>query len=317
MNEFSLIEHFFQSIPSSRQEVKLGIGDDAAIIDVPEGMELLVSSDTLVANTHFLPEWDAFDIAYKAVMVNVSDIAAMGGEPCWISLSLTLPMLESAWLSRFSNGLKTAVQQHHLALIGGDTTQGPLSISITIHGFAPKGTSVRRSGAQPGDNVYISGVLGGAALAVKHLHTESLSFKDKAILMEKLNRPKPRVDLADILRCFASAAIDISDGLSSDLNHICTASGVRAELDLKLIPVHPLVTHYQVNDPIDFALNGGDDYELCFTVPYEKEPFLLEALRKNSIPCYAVGKILPGSGLWAKDKQGKTSPINIAGYQHF
>lgn len=316
MNEFELINHFFKSIPSSRNDVVLGIGDDAALLSIPSGKQLLVTTDTLVAERHFLSCWDAFDIAYKSVMVNVSDIAAMGGDPAWLSLSLTLQEADEFWLCRFAQGLNDAMNQFDIALIGGDTTRGPLSITITLHGLIPVGQGIRRSGAKPGDRIYVSGELGAAALAVTMLN-ESEQTSDQAVLMQKLLHPQARVDLKDALRSYATSAIDISDGLSSDLNHICESSQVGACLNLSDIPIHPLVRKIQRDKAIEFALHGGDDYELCFTVRPEQEEQMLQALKKLTISCYPVGIITAETGLTAQDPAGRIKPVQIKGYRHF
>lgn len=317
MDEFSLINAFFKSIPHKREDVILGIGDDAACLDIPVGMQLLVSCDTLVENVHFLTTWDAYDIACKAVMVNVSDIAAMGGTPCWLTLALTLPELNQTWLQRFSQGIKDSLSQFNIALIGGDTTRGPLSMTLTIHGIVPKGKAVKRNGAIPGDIIYVSGELGGAALAVANLGREDINPIDKALLMKKLLHPVPRTDLGEDLRTYANAAIDISDGLSADLNHICEESEVGACLVLENIPIHPLLQKYQANKALDFALSGGDDYELCFTVsPKNKDVFLASVARKE-LCCYPIGVIEEKLGLRAKTPDDMRVPLEILGYRHF
>ncbi|MDI9818164.1 MULTISPECIES: thiamine-phosphate kinase [unclassified Legionella] len=316
MNEFSLIDTFFKTAGAARNEVVYGIGDDAACLTVPQDCQLLVSTDTLVADVHFLSSWDAYDIACKAVMVNISDMAAMAASPCWLSLALTLPELNTAWLTRFSQGLDDSLNQYNIALIGGDTTRGPLSMTLTIHGLVPQGKSVRRTGANPGDKIYVSGELGAAALAVNALERPDINQVERRALMQKLQHPQPRVDLATILQTHASAAIDISDGLSADLNHICVASGVGACLLESAIPVHPLVEKYQGVHAVDFALRGGDDYQLCFTVPQEEEQLLLSALSRIKASCYAIGVIEKEAGLRMK-RGDKINTLIPHGYSHF
>ena len=313
MDEFALIGRFFQSIPHDRTDVVFGIGDDAACLDVPAGMQVLVSSDTLVADVHFCQTWDAYDIAYKAVMVNVSDIAAMAGSPCWVTLALTLPEFDEPWLQRFSQGLHDSLNRFNIALIGGDTTRGPLSMTLTIHGLVPAGKAVRRSGAKPGDKIYVTGELGAAALAVAFLSVKNNDDADMAVLLDKLQHPQPRVEFQTYLQAYATSAIDISDGLSADLNHICVASHVSACLDLECIPVHPLVQKYKANTALDFALSGGDDYELCFTVSPAHEKLLLRDLAAAGLSCYSIGVIETGSGL--RTKTGYL--LSAQGYQHF
>lgn len=321
MDEFSLIDLFFKKEARLHRDVIYGIGDDAACVRVPPNHELLISTDTLVSTVHFLPDWDAYDIAYKAVMVNVSDIAAMAGQPCWVSLALTLPEFDELWLKRFSQGLHEALAQFDIALIGGDMTHGPLSITLTIHGLIPSGKAVRRVGSQVHDRIYVSGRLGAAAFAVCKLQQgnspQNINLDDKQTLMQILQHPHPRIDLARILQRNASAAIDISDGLTADLNHLCTASGRGACLSLDSIPIHPLVKKYQESNAIDFALYGGDDYELCFTIPIEKEEQLLAELHREQIQCYPIGVIEEQTGLREKTKTGEIKTLVLQGYDHF
>jgi thiamine-monophosphate kinase len=316
MDEFSLIERYFKAPAHLRDDVIFGIGDDAACVKVPEGYELLISTDTLVAQVHFLDSWDPYDIALKAVMVNVSDLAAMAASPCWLSLSLTLPHADSEWLQRFSQGLHDSLRRFDIALIGGDTTCGPLSLTLTIHGLAPVGRSVRRDNAKVFDKIYVSGEVGAAALAVTCLDRDDIPSVDKSLLMRKLKHPDPRIDLQAVLQEFASAAIDISDGLSADLSHICTSSGVGACIQETLIPIHPLVKKYQPLEALDLALTGGDDYELCFTVPAHKEPAFLTKVRELQLNCHCIGMIEEEPGL--RLRQGESvKPIPAKGYRHF
>jgi len=317
MDEFALIERFFQSIPHERTDVVFGIGDDAACLQVTAGQQLLVSSDTLVSDVHFCQTWDAYDIARKAVMVNVSDIAAMAGTPCWLSLALTLPSYDEQWLQRFSQGLRDSLNQFNIALIGGDTTRGPLSMTLTIHGLVSAGKAIRRSGAKPGDKIYVSGEIGAAALAVSFMGTQGNDESDMVALLKKLKVPQPRIDLGPYLQAYATAAIDISDGLSADLNHVCVASHAGACLNIENIPVHPLVKKYQGDNALDFAMSGGDDYELCFTVSPEHEALLLRDLEKAGLSCYLIGEIEAGAGLRARMGSGEVVALSTRGYQHF
>lgn len=313
MNEFSLIKTYFDGISPHRDDVLFGIGDDAACVQIPQGMDLLVSTDTLVEGVHFLKQWDAYDIAMRAVNVNVSDMAAMAATPCWVSLAITLPMVDKPWLKRFSLGLSEALHRYHIALIGGDTTKGPLTISLTIHGLVPKGQAVRRKGAKVGDVIMVSGALGGAALAVSLLSDTTMNVESKEILMDKLLRPKPRIDLIEFLRAHASAAIDISDGLTADLNHLLEASHVGATLELSGIPVHPLVQQIQENNAIAFAISGGDDYEICFTLSRNAVKYFADP----ALNCHCVGVIESELGLRAKTVSGDIVPLQAKGYTHF
>lgn len=317
MNEFSLIAQFFKSIPLKRNDVVYGIGDDAACLQILPGHNLLVSTDTLVSGVHFLPEWNPYDIACKAVMSNISDMAAMAADPAWITLALTLPSVDDLWLSAFAKGIRESLQPFNIDLIGGDTTHGPLAITITIMGTAPYNQSVRRQGAKAGDIVMVSGLLGAASLAVKYLNEQSIPDDDRAELMKKLLHPQPRIDLIPILRAYASAAIDISDGLSADLNHICNASKVGTTLDTATIPLHPLLIKYLGNEAVDLALTGGDDYELCFTVaPEQFAACSAEFAKRNSL-CYPIGVIDKEAGMRIKTRDGQSVNLTPQGYSHF
>lgn len=317
MNEFDVISTYFKSLSSAKSHVIFGIGDDAACVRVPPQHDLLISTDTLVSGVHFLSHWDPYDIACKAVMVNVSDMAAMGATPLWITLALTMPTCDESWLQRFSEGLRDSLNPYQLALIGGDTTKGPLSITITIHGTVPEGRAVRRSGAKPNDVIYVSGTLGAAALAVAFLSRDDTDKNDYALSMNALLHPIPRVDLAPLLQTYASAAIDISDGLLADLQHICVASGVGARLSWDSIPVNALVTKYFGSNAIDFALRGGDDYQLCFTVDPHRELTFLASLKECGLSCHRIGEIEAKPGIRAVDANGNTLSLTISGYSHF
>lgn len=312
MNEFSLISQYFHAISPYRDDVVFGIGDDAACLSVPHDMDLLVSTDTLVEGVHFLKDWDAYDIASRAVRVNVSDMAAMAATPCWVSLSLTLPSADESWLQRFSQGLADTLHHFHIALVGGDTTRGPLVITLTIHGLVPKGKAVRRCGAKAGDIIVVTGHLGAAALAV-HMSSPQLDEAFRAVLMHQLLHPTPRLDFINYLQQHATASIDISDGLSADLNHILEASHVGACIELSAIPIHPLVQTLQGEKALDFALSGGDDYQLCFTVPSTSLPML----NNDGLDYHCIGIIESEPGLRAKTLQGDIVSLAAKGYAHF
>lgn len=317
MDEFSLIEHFFKPLDLKRDDVLLGIGDDAACVRVSDELNLLVSTDTLVSGVHFRSDWEAYDIAYRSVMVNVSDMAAMAAQPCWLTLALTLPELNQQWLESFAGGLKDALNQFNMTLIGGDTTRGPLSITATIFGTTPQGKAISRSGANPGDIIVVSGELGAAALAVKFIDNQAISKQDKASLMSKLIHPKPRIDIIKFLRSYATAAIDISDGLSADLNHICVASDVGACLDREAIPVHCLLNKYWAGQTVDLALTGGDDYEICFTVAQTQLDSLMSTFKRARLICYPIGVIEATPGLRMKTANNQYQELIPTGYSHF
>ena len=237
--EFDLIRRYFAHSTESREDVPLGIGDDCALLKVPPDRWLAVSSDTLVAGRHFLPGVDPETLGHKALAVNLSDLAAMGAEPAWASLCLTLPEVDEAWVVAFMRGFSVLAARHGVQLVGGDTTRGPLSISVTIHGLADPAHSLRRDAARPGDLVYVSGTLGDAGLALltqQGLYTRSGSLR---FLRQRLDRPEPRVELGLAAAPLAHAAIDLSDGLGGDLAHVCMASGAGAMLYLCLLYTSP------------------------------------------------------------------------------
>lgn len=317
MNEFSLIDRFFKKPAILDSSVIYGIGDDAACLHIDPGQELLISTDTLVAEVHFLSTWKPYDIAWKAVMVNVSDMAAMAALPKWLTLALTLPKADEAWLENFSQGLHEAMRQFNLSLIGGDTTRGPLSLTLTILGLAEKGQALRRSGAKAGDSLWISGPLGLAALALRLDKGDEVDPLDFAFLQEKLQHPYPRVDLRTLLQRYASAAIDISDGLSADLAHICQESQVGALLDLEALPIDPRLKKYAPSQALELILGGGDDYELCFTVPKLKIEAFKQELIRHKLCCYQIGVIEKEEGLRAVGAKKVSMPLSAKGYSHF
>lgn len=317
MNEFSLIDTYFKNISPKSSDILVGIGDDAACLSVPPDMDLLVSTDTLVEGVHFLKEWDPFDIAYRSLAVNVSDIVAMGAKPKWVSLALTLPLVEQSWLQRFSQGLKTVLAEYQVALIGGDVTKGSLVITLSILGLSKKGGVVTRSQAKPGDGIFVTNELGGAAFAVASLKQTEINSTAYKACLKKLLQPKPRIDFISILQQFASAAIDISDGLEADLYHILECSGVGAYIELEKIPVNKAVLNLCQERALDFALTGGDDYELCFTVPEGKIDDMLSRVRENDLRCYQIGTISKEKGLRAKAENGQIIHLQGKGYAHF
>ena len=319
MSEFDLIRTHFARLGTSRDDVILGVGDDCALLRVPAGCELAVSIDTLVAGVHFLPEVNPEALGHKALAVSLSDLAAMGAEPAWATLALTLPAdLPSTrpdWVDAFCRGLDALALEQGVALVGGDTTSGPLAISIQVHGFVPQGQAVRRQGAGPGDLVCVSGTLGDAGLALRAI-LAGLAPPDG--LRARLERPTPRVAAGLALRGQASAMIDCSDGLAADLGHILEASGVGADLRLADLPLSPDVAR-AVAAAGDWALPlaSGDDYELCFTLPAQSRGALPELARTAGCPLAVIGLIREGRGLrcWLPD--GGEFHLGRTGYDHF
>jgi thiamine-monophosphate kinase len=313
MGEFELIRGYFLGALPGREEVRLGIGDDAALLAARSGMEWAVSVDTLVAGVHFPLDTPPADIGWKALAVNLSDLAAMGAEPVACTLALTLPQADSVWLEGFAQGFAALAARHRVALIGGDTTRGPLSITVGIHGLLPAGTALLRSGAQPGDVIGVTGSLGGAGLALRHWLAGARS--DAALLM-RLLRPEPRVAAGLALRGIASACIDVSDGLAADLGHVLAASGVGGVIELARLPLEPAVQAEVADADYRLPLSAGDDYELCFTVPPERQAQAEAALAVAGTPCRFIGRIEAGQGLRCLLADGRALPP-LSGYEHF
>lgn len=317
MGEFDLIRQYFSDMDSAA-DVVLGVGDDAAIVQPPAGELLLVSTDTLVAGRHFPPATAAYDIGWKALAVNLSDLAAMGATPRWCVLALTLPEASPDFIAEFARGFKALALQAGIALVGGDTTCGPLSITVTVMGSAPPGAALCRHGAQRGDVVYVSGTLGDAALGLA-LVQGRVAGPDQAAtayLRDRLNRPEPRLALGLALRGLASSALDISDGLAQDLGHILRRSQLGAELTLERLPLSPPLQQYSRIQALEWALAGGDDYELCFTLPPEHCAEAEGRARALGVPVHAIGRIVAGPGLVLRD-QGRPFVLGHSGFQHF
>ena len=320
VSEFGLIQRFFNQEKQSRPDVMHGIGDDAAVLQVPEGQQLVVTTDTLVLDRHFPKNTLAADIGYKALAVNLSDLAAMGAEPAWVLLALTLPTADEAWLAQFSQGFFSLLQQFNLQLVGGDVTQGPLSITVQAMGFVPSGKALLRSGAKPGDRIYVTGTLGDAGLALACLQKKisvNLSKKQSQYVMQRLNRPEPRIACGLALRGIASSAIDISDGLAADLDHILVASQVGAAVDVAKLPLSEALHELPREKALQLALSAGDDYELCFTVPPTCEAQLQHGLKNIACPVTCLGVINKEPGLSLYDVNGSPFVLKQTGFQHF
>lgn len=320
MTEFQLIKHYFANVRSSRKDVLLGIGDDAALLQIPANQTLAVSSDTLIAGVHFLKNTKPQDIAYKSLAVNLSDLAAMGAQPAWITLALTIPAVEENWLNLFSEGFFELMNVHQLALIGGDTTKGELSITLQAMGFVPENQALKRTNAKPGDEIYVTGTLGDSGLALRILQNQVAlnNIFDKNFLLSRLNRPTPRVNIGVALRNISDCAIDISDGLAADLNHILESSSVGARLCVEDLPLSSsLIKAVNQEIAIDLALNAGDDYELCFTVNPLQKKYLSELAEKEKCAMTRIGVIEKGSGLHLHYRDGNAYRGKIKGYQHF
>ena len=317
-SEFDIIRQYF-ILENSRDDVVLGIGDDAAILTVPPEHELVQSVDTLVAGVHFPIETSPEDIAYKALAVNLSDMAAMGAEPAWFTLAITLPNDDDAWLKAFSESLSSLAKKYNVQLVGGDTTHGPLCISITINGFVPKGIALTRNNAQVTDKVYVSGTIGDAALALAAWQGQCLLRDDSiSYLNDRLNRPTPQIDLGLLLREYASSCIDISDGLIADLGHVLERSNVGAKIIFENIPLSKEFNANLTDIELvtSLVLSGGDDYELCFTIPKEKQSKFESVILKNKITATCIGEIETKTGMRCL-LNNKEIKVENVGFQHF
>lgn len=313
-NEFSLIARYFAPLAPQADGVVLGIGDDAALLDCPPGRTLVAATDTLVAGVHFPVDMPPAAIGHRALAVNLSDLAAMGATPAWFLLALTLPTADADWLEGFSTGLRDLARAHKLALVGGDTTRGPLTITVTALGHVAPAAALRRAGAQIGDDIYISGHPGAAAAG---LRVWQAAVQEAAVLRDTFLYPVPRLALGQALTGLAHAAIDVSDGLCADLAHILTASGVGATLDVEHVPLHPAaVTALGEQTARELALTGGDDYELCFIAPPAAAAQILAAGRKAGCAVTRIGRIEEQSGLRVQ-LHGKPMAVPQPGYQHF
>ena len=329
MSEFNLIDRYIRHSALPRDDVKLGIGDDAALLQVPAGQLLAVSTDTLVAGVHFPVGTGAQAIGHKALAVNISDMAAMGANPAWATLALTLPEQSANWLAGFMDGFTALAKRYDVALVGGDTTRGPLTITVQIMGHLPVDSGLTRAGASSGDRVFVTGHLGDAALALQLMDGGSqpaeLSDENLMALKLRLDRPQPRVDAGVALRDLASSAIDLSDGLLSDLGHIVTASGVGVSICRDRVPRSEHFNHWLARQSagLDDALaaklllNGGDDYELCFTVKPEKIDQLKRLNWDHCGGITEVGIITSAGGVLLVDSAGMELALPESGYDHF
>jgi thiamine-monophosphate kinase len=315
MTEFNLIQHYFTR-PAKNAD--LGVGDDAALIQIQPGHQLAVSVDMLVAGTHFFENCPAFDIGWKSLAVNISDMSAMGAAPKWATLAIALPQENEDWLAEFSRGFFACADDFNVSLIGGDTTRGPLNISVQIMGEVPIDKALRRDGATHEDKIWVSGTLGMAALGLAHLQEKiALNAEDKTTCIRALQRPQARVALGLALRGVANSAIDISDGLLADLGHILKQSKVGATLYWEDIPKLKTQTAIDVDIIQETTLAGGDDYELCFTAPAHAHDDILEIGKKLNVPLRCIGITHQALGLHVLDSNQQPLEIKRAGYDHF
>jgi len=318
MKEFELIRRYFTEQVIKRKDVVMGIGDDCAIVSPSERQNIAIATDTLVAGVHFPEGTSARAIGHKSIAVNLSDLAAMGAEPAWISLAITMPEADLNWIEGFCQGVFELCEFYNVQLIGGDTTRGPLSITVTAQGLIPKDRHLTRAGAKAGDWIYVTGEIGDAALALKHIFNE-VKVADEYFdsVRKSLDFPRPRVLAGQALREYASAAIDLSDGLIADLGHICKASKVGANIVLEDLPTsNALRETVGIEQSYDIALAGGDDYELLFTVSENNKVGMETALANtgNTITC--IGQINRSEKI-STTLNSKSVPINAKSFEHF
>lgn len=314
--EFDLIRECF-SHPVHHSD--LGVGDDAALFRTAAGRQTVVSTDMLVAGTHFFADADPALLGWKAAAVNISDMAAMAADPSWITLALALPEADTDWVRALAGGFRDCCEAYAVDWVGGDTTRGPLNLCATIIGQVPTGQAIRRNGARPGDDVWVSGWPGMAALGLRSLRGEvTLAAEWRELCIERLNRPVPRVALGRALRGVASAMIDVSDGLAGDLGQILASSGVGVVLQESALPVGALVN--ACNDAKlarEALLVGGDDYELLFCAAHRHAAHIEQLGRRLALPLTCIGRVVANQGLWLHGGDGQSTAVTLHGYDHF
>jgi len=312
-SEFSIIDEFFKLDAAYGRSPVIDIGDDCAVLDVPAGYQLAVSTDTLVEGVHFLPNSNPEYLGHKILAVNLSDLAAMGASPAWVSLAITLPSVDRAWLAAFTKGFFALASRYSLRLIGGDTTRGPLSITVNIMGLLPKNQRLTRAGAKVGDDIYVSGSFGNAGLGLLKAKLPQADVKD--VDVAAYLRPEPCIELGEALLPIATSCIDISDGLSADLNHILLASKVGAVIQHATVPfTQSVLNHVQQIGDAFWPYSTGDDYELCFTVPPDLDLSAIGMKIPGQIT--KIGVVEKGSELKVSQANGELQVLN-KGYEHF
>mgnify|MGYP003587562033 CR=1 FL=1 len=321
MGEFDLIQRYFSEHRRiERSDIELSVGDDCAVVKLEANQRLAITTDTLVVGNHFLPTISPADLAYKAIAVNLSDLAAMGATPKWISLALTLPEIDEAWLAAFSRSLFDTLNQYQVALIGGDTTKGDLSLTITAQGVLPVAQGLFRHQAQIGDLIYVSGTLGDSAAGLAYLlNQQTPTNHAEQFLLQRHLRPTPRVALGKLLRSYAKCAIDISDGLLADLGHILKSSHCGATVNVEQLPLsQALLATHTLAEAERLALTGGENYELCFTVSPQQQTAMERAVAEIGEVCRCIGRITDAKQGLSLVKHGKTYPLpSQTGFDHF
>lgn len=319
MGEFDLIAKYFAQAGVKRADTCVSVGDDGAVLQIREGYDLVVTTDTMVVGTHFFADVDPRSLGHKLVAVNVSDLAAMGAEPTWLSLALTLPAIDESWLAEFAAGLHETADYYNCQLVGGDTTRGPLSLTMMAKGQVPRGKAITRAGAQVGDYIYVTGTLGDAALGLKLVQGQhEVSKKHQGHLLQRFHYPAARVALGQALRNIASSAMDISDGLAGDLPHILRRSGVGAYIDVNRLPLsQALKDSCEPAQAMQLALSGGEDYELLFTVPENRRGSLDVLLSPYGVPVTCIGRITGVAGKLELKAGEQPFSYYHQGFQHF
>ena len=319
MDEFELIDRFF-SRPTLFDNVKIGIGDDGAVLKTRSDQDLVVVTDTLVEGVHFFSEISPADLGHKTLAVNLSDLAAMGAEPDWALLNLVLPAADSKWLEELSIGFFSLADRYNVTLVGGDTSYGPLNLTVTAGGWVPQGQALCRSGARNGDLIYVSGTVGDAALGLQLLSVPDGCLSDgENRVIERLRRPEPRTLLGKALRPWATAVIDLSDGLAADLTHVVVASGgLGAVIEEDCLPLSAEALELRTRKQlIPIALGGGDDYELCFCVPPECRGEIDRLGNELRLPLTMIGKIDSTPGIWLVGESGVREEYRSGGHRHY
>lgn len=300
---------------AARPDVVLGIGDDAAVLRVPPDSLLVVATDTLNESVHFPIDTAPADLGWKALAVNLSDLAAMGAQPAWCTLSLSMHEADACWLDAFLDGFLAVAQAHGVALVGGDTTRGPLSVCVTVHGFADFGHALRRSGARVDDDLWVTGTLGDAAAALAQWRAGGAT---EPALRERLDRPQPRVAVGRALARIAHACIDVSDGLLADVGHLCAASGVGARIELDALPASAtLRAMFTEETRRVLQTAGGDDYELCFSAAASWREAIAAIAIDSGVPVTRIGRVVTGADVTACDRNGDTWQPPRRGFEHF
>ena len=323
LGEFDLIKKYFNTQKcESTEGVILGIGDDCAVLDIPEGYQLAVTTDSLVAGVHFFDDVDPYSLGYKSLAVNFSDLAAMGATPKWISLAITLPNVDEQWLKEFTRGFFELANQYNVKLIGGDTTKGPLSITVCAKGIIKRGFALQRNGAQLDDLIVVSGVLGDGAIGLD-CKLNQLEISDKTAFIAALEKTEPRNELGNTLVSLASSCIDISDGLLQDLAHVLTSSSCSAEIFVEKLPLstaHKKLVKQQIIDEdnsLAYALSGGDDYELLFTISKNNFDKLISKQSDSFVPLTVIGCIVQNEQQITLLKNKKIFSLSQTGWDHF